>query len=292
MSLGQVYGAIRSGAIRVNGRKTSPHHRLRDDEALSARTDLPISRLAETHGAQDEARGLSAPDPLDGHIAFENEYIVVVAKSRGELVHGAGSLEHDVRRHLSKRPARGVSFRPGPVHRLDRNTSGLVVYAASLRGAQRMSEAIQAGGLTKRYAAVVQGRIGGPAVWRDPLRRNRDAQRTVADPLGLASETRVEPITARNGVTLVEIELTTGRTHQIRAHAQIHGHPIMGDRKYGGGSTRGGYILHAGFLELSAQFADVGFRRLWQRLPPEPATRVATLFGQVGLDRLYERWSQ
>ena len=155
-----------------------------------------------------------------------------------------------------------------------------------------MTAAIQGGGLTKRYVAVVQGRIGEPTVWRDPLRRNRDANRTVADPHGRASETRVEPIAAGNGATLVEIELTTGRTHQIRAHAQINGHPIVGDRKYGGGSARGGYILHAGFLELSTQFADIGFRRLWRPLPPAPASRVVTLFGETALDLLYEKWGK
>ena len=228
----------------------------------------------------------------------------MVSKLRGELVHGADSLETLVQFHLAESLAGGVSFRPGPVHRLDRNTTGLVVFSASLRGAQEMSKALRRHRVRKLYAAVLSGVVEGEERWDNRIARDRVAHRSSAAP-GSGGETRgsntvsrgqdaltiINPIATVQNATLVVAQIITGRTHQIRAHAAENGTPLLGDRKYGGPAFPGGYILHAGALAITTPLPEIDFTHVWTPLPAFAEERVRKMFGGAALTALYEVFS-
>jgi 23S rRNA pseudouridine955/2504/2580 synthase len=193
-------------------------------------------------------------------------------------VHGGeDSLEALVRRRLAPTLAPSLSFRPGPLHRLDRGTSGIIVFSKTLAGAQAFSALLRRRLLVKRYLALLSGRLGRAETWDDPLARDRKSRvthRAPADGQGREALSRVTPLETRGDVTLALIEIRTGRTHQIRAQAALHGHPLSGDRKYGGpppAAGTEGFSLHAWELEFPASLVfspDPGLPRKITAPPP------------------------
>ena len=291
LPLSRIYSALRSGEIRLNGRRIKGDVRVAAGDSLDVRDRLihgapgvpvvPVSRDAA--GARDRAIR-----ELDGRIVHESPHLLVVAKRRGELVHGPDSLATLVQSYLTHSPAAGVSFTPGPVHRLDRNTTGLVMYGASLRGAQEMSRALRAHRVQKIYAAVLTGVVTEKQRWDTPLTRDQRAHRSNAANRGQTAITLVNPVASGKNASLVVARIITGRTHQIRAHASVNGTPLLGDNKYGGPPFAGGYILHAGALTVAEPTEGIDFTHLWTPLPSSAEARVRQLFGNTALSALYE----
>ena len=308
--LSRIYRALRSREIAVNGKRARADTRVFEGDVLEIAETLHSARIRRTEEPDGAGVGASTDQPHDGRkpaaatrrakresppalagrIVFESRDLIVVNKMRGELTHGPDSLETIVREYLAGRGAGGVSFRPGPVHRLDRNTSGLVIFAASLAGAHRAGEALRTGRLEKRYLALVEGRLRA-ARWEDRLERDESSRTTGAAGGGGAggrggsgggaggrvAVSVVEPVVADRDATLAVIRIETGRTHQIRAQAALHGHPLAGDRKYGG-HGRSAYLLHAASLTAPAE-SDIGFEHLEAPLPAAFAERIERVFG-------------
>jgi 23S rRNA pseudouridine955/2504/2580 synthase len=299
VTLSRIFKALRSGDIRLNGKKVAGDNRVAAGDSLDVHGSLLRDvGTRSTRGAETEP----SLAPIGDRIVFESEHLLVISKQKGELVHGKGSLVGAVEHYLRGKTAAGVSFRPGPIHRLDRNTSGIVMFAVSLLGAQVMSHYLKTETVEKTYGAVFQGRIDGPQVWDESIVRDRKRLvSAVGD--GSRALTTVEPVETRNAATLAVVQISTGRTHQIRAHARHAGSPLLGDRKYGGVPFPGGYILHAGSLAVVSDDPDrsnlpihhdpsiPGFERLWTPLPPESDARVRGMFGVEALNRLYGRFS-
>ena len=203
---------------------------------------------AETGAAAAEIRPL---------VLWENDDFLVLDKPRGTLVHGSGGLDGPVRRYLLPRLPPSLAFAPGPLHRLDRNTTGVLFFAKSIGGARLFSRALREGRTRKTYIALVEGDLRGTAVWEDTLRRDEKSRVTRPSPAappgteggppasGKTARSAARPLLRGKGLTLCEIVIGTGRTHQIRAQAAAHGHPLAGDVKYGGKPFPGGYFLHA-----------------------------------------------
>ena len=304
LPLSRIYSALRSGEIRLNGRRIKGDVRVKAGDSLDVRERLAggapggPSVDARSTGSlpHGEAAGLPTPDihQLDGRIVHESPHLLVVAKQRGELVHGPDSLGTLVQSYLARSMAPGVSFMPGPVHRLDRNTTGLVMYAASLRGAQEMSKALRGHRVQKIYAAVLTGAVAEHQRWDARLTRDPRTRRSDEASHGQTAVTLVSPVASGRNASLVVARIVTGRTHQIRAHASVNGTPLLGDRKYGGLPFAGGYILHAGALTVTepnegfeaAEGSD--FVHLWTPLPTSAEARVRNLFGEAALSALYE----
>ncbi|TVR87005.1 MAG: RNA pseudouridine synthase, partial [Spirochaetaceae bacterium] len=192
-----------------------------------------------------------------------------------------------------------LSFTPGPVHRLDRNTTGLIVYAKTLLGARTFSQLLHTHALHKRYLALLSGSLDRNETWSDVLRRDYHTHTTHrAEPTsqtepqlqgppqtsesGLPAETMVIPLCGNGSATLAVLEPKTGRTHQIRAQAALHGHPLAGDSKYGAPATSHPYILHA----FQLAWEDPNPERVVAPLPQETAARLTRLFGAQQLDKL------
>ena len=184
--------------------------------------------------------GLPAPD-----ILYEDAHVLIVNKPQGMLTQKARegdiSLNEVILNYLKETgsydPAGSAAFRPAAVNRLDRNTSGIVLAGKSIRGLQVLSELLRGRELEKYYLAVVRGTLTGPLRLDGWLKKDDAENRVHIRREYFAGAGRiltgVKPLGAGRGMTLAEIELITGKTHQIRAHLASIGHPVGGAAKYG-----------------------------------------------------------
>jgi len=254
MSLSFLHKAMRTGGLKVDGKRKQPDYLCKAGERLESyfveTQPSPLDKNADN--AAIESRIL--PTKL---ILFESENLLFVNKPSGVLVHdGPASLSSMVCAYLlGTYENRSVSFTPGPLHRLDRNTSGIVTFSKTLLGATRFSRCISE--ISKTYLALLEGELSEPAAWEDRLLRDDENRKSAVSPAGREARTHVKPLVSAEGVTLAEMKLETGRTHQIRVQAAAHGHPLHGDVKYGGNRSSLPYYLHAWKLEaVDTLFSD------------------------------------
>ncbi|TDM06359.1 MAG: RluA family pseudouridine synthase [Ideonella sp. MAG2] len=190
--------------------------------------------------------------PLD--VVHEDEHVLVIHKPAGLVVHPAagnwsGTLLNGL---LARDPAAARLPRAGIVHRLDKDTSGLMVVARSLEAMTALVRALAAREVHRQYMALVHGDVGAQPFTVDaPIGRDPQARvRMAVVPSGKEARTDVSPVAYRNGVSAVRCKLHTGRTHQIRVHLQHRGHPLVADAVYGGPAALGlsRQALHAAEL--------------------------------------------
>ena len=177
-------------------------------------------------------------------IVFEDENILICNKPRGLLTHPGASSDNDtmlsrILAYLYKKGEYDTSvesvFTPGLCNRLDRNTTGIIVCAKTLKAAQQLNKAISSRESEKFYKAIVIGEINSKGALEGYLTKDKKNNiATISDSGEKSVLTEYTPICAKNGYSLLKIKLITGRSHQIRAHLSDTGHPILGDGKYGG----------------------------------------------------------
>lgn len=210
--------------------------------------DIPLHILA-----QDTKRPL-----VELETVYDDPDIKVVIKPAGMLVHptSAHQEEATVVDAILAETTDDDAVRPGIVHRLDRNTSGLIVLAKSKPAKEYMQKLFQDRKIQKTYIALVIGHLDqNEAIIKVPLGRSKTHPlKRIADPDGKTAETAYIVLDRVGNYDLVEAKPTTGRTHQLRAHFAHLGHPIVGDKLYGADSflNLGRYFLHAAQLEFVA----------------------------------------
>ena len=227
--------------MTVDGAPRQKRHRLRAGERVEAQAPAPP--------AADREAGLGVPY----QVAHEDEHLIVVDKPAGVVVHPApGHASGTLSQALAERAQGGPDpWRPGIVHRLDRDTSGLLVVAKSDRVHRALQDLIRSRQMQREYRALVAGVPAARTGTIDaPLGRDR-GRRTIISTRSdrpRPARTHFRLLEALAPVALLELRLETGRTHQIRAHLAAIGHPVCGDRLYGGAPAGAPLGLERQFL--------------------------------------------
>ena len=241
--------AIREGRVTLGGRSVKPRHLVRAGDAV--RVELPV--LLEDH---------LEPEPIPLDILFEDEHLLVVNKPADLVVHPsrghshgtlANGLLHHCREHVSD--VNGP-LRPGIVHRLDRDTSGVLVCAKTNAAHRGLAEQFKDRRVHKEYIAVVRGRMEQDSgeislpIGRDRRMRERMRVRTYG---GRSAVSRYFTLERLGDFSVVRVEPRTGRTHQIRVHLSAERHPIVADALYGGGEALRASEIRSGKVPSSGE---------------------------------------
>lgn len=247
-----IYRILRSGEVRVNSRRVGPEHRLRSGDEV---------RIPPIQTAERNADRATVPVGKAFDVIYEDAFLLALDKPAGVAVHGGSGVSYGVIEQLRRqRPeARFLEL----VHRLDRDTSGLLLVAKKRSALTRLHDMLREGQVGKRYLTLVKGR------WQNPLQHVRlplhkyltdEGERRVSvSDEGKAAHSIVRLKARWENFSLLEVALETGRTHQIRVHLTHLGFPLCGDDKYGDFALNKALqkqglkrmFLHAARLELA-----------------------------------------
>lgn len=266
---------IEAEDVLVNGKLSKPSYKLREHDELEVELTTPATTSF-------------TPEAIPIDVVYEDETLVVVNKPAGLVIHPAagmhsGTLANALAYHFQQLP-NAISVRPGIVHRLDRDTSGLLVVAKTEPALENLSDQFRARSVYKSYAALVHGRVNSDSGRiEQPLARDPGNRTRMAVVRGGRSALSIYRVKRRfNRFTLLDVELKTGRTHQIRVHLAWLKHPVLGDETYGGGRDNtiqnaklkshvrslGRHFLHA--EKLAFTHPETGERvQFHSPLPPE-----------------------
>jgi 23S rRNA pseudouridine1911/1915/1917 synthase len=286
-SRAQLKRRIDEGEVRVNGRAAKPARKLRagDVVAFAPPPPTPVALV---------------PEAIPLAVLFEDAHLIVIDKPPGLVVHPAaghagGTLVNALLHRCPDLPGIGGEVRPGIVHRLDRDTSGVMVVAKDEPTLLGLQAQFKRHTLRRAYLALVDGVLAADqGRWatlygRHPRHRKRFTSRVAT---GKAAVTNWRVLERLPGATLVEARLETGRTHQIRVHFREHGHPLVGDRVYGRPShdptvravaqRLGRQALHARLLGFRHPITDAELE--FETPPPaDLAAALAALRATAGL---------
>ncbi|MCY9693759.1 RluA family pseudouridine synthase [Paenibacillus alginolyticus] len=236
---------VKDGHVKVNGKTIKPNYKLSEQDVISL-------RIPEPQGVELAAENI----PLN--VVYEDADVIVINKQRGLVVHPApghysGTLVNALMFHCKDLSGINGELRPGIVHRIDKDTSGLIMSAKNDKAHASLAEQLKAHTVNRKYIALVHGNLQHDQGTIDaPIGRDSNDRKmyTVTEKNSKQAVTHFVVIERFGDFTLVELKLETGRTHQIRVHMKFIGHPLVGDPMYGKskGMLMDGQALHAAIL--------------------------------------------
>jgi len=275
---------IANGNVRVDGRAERASYRPTEGERVVVELPPPPARSV-------------TPEDIPLTVAFEDDEVLVVDKPAGMVVHPApgnwsGTLVNALKGRGGELSQVGGEDREGIVHRLDKETSGLLLVAKTDRAHRILGAAMGRREIVRRYAALCWGHLDDDRISVDkPIARDpRDRKRMAIVSTGRAARTDFVRLARFDSVDLLRAHLHTGRTHQIRVHLSSLGHPVVGDDTYGGGGGRKlvplppkRHFLHAAWL----QFRHPATGKSVELRSPLPPDLVHALVSAAGADRSF-----
>lgn len=284
------YKMLRKKNITLNDKKAEGIERVQVDDVV--KLWLSEETIENFRSKKEEAAKVLEniqTEKLD--IIYENEHVLLINKPAGMLSQKAQKDDVSLIEHLTNYLLESgqltyeqmATFRPGICNRLDRNTSGIIVAGKSLYGLQTMGEVIKNRDIDKYYYCIVKGKIAKKQLIDGYLYKNKNRNKVTItkEPVEDADyiKTEYEPIKSNDNFTLLRVKLITGRSHQIRAHLQSIGHPIIGDGKYGDVQVNKEmkkqyklkhHLLHSRelhFKEMPEELSDLANKVIYAPLP-------------------------
>uniref|UniRef100_A0A7C3UUL1 Pseudouridine synthase n=1 Tax=candidate division WOR-3 bacterium TaxID=2052148 RepID=A0A7C3UUL1_UNCW3 len=228
LSRNKVVRLIREGKVLVNERKVKPSYRVKGGDNVYARFEL-------------ERELTIIPEAIPLNIVYEDEDVIVIDKPKGMVVHPArghksGTLVNALLFHCQNLPVGQEKVRPGVIHRLDKDTTGLIVFAKTDSALSFLGKELEKRRINREYLAVLWGNLPlEKGIIEAPIGRDSlDRKKMAVTPFGSKKAITEFTVIKRYGIaTYCRLKLLTGRTHQIRVHMSHYGHPVVGDKEYG-----------------------------------------------------------
>ena len=272
-----IYKLIRKKLIKVNGNKTKENYFLEEGDSL--KIFIQDTTLDELIGKDSTVASKNIKVNLD--IVFEDNDILVVDKPRGQLTHpdkkeDNESLSTMVQHYLKDNVS--LTFKPASINRLDRNTSGLVVFCKNYDALKKLNELSRDKKIKKYYQTIVTGEVLKDGEVKGYINKDNDnnivmLKKHKDNDADLFVDTKFKPLEVKGGYTLLEVELITGRSHQIRVSLSSIGHPIIGDKKYKSKTNHQfkikGQLLHAYKIIIKGQVFEKNseeIKKYWNQI--------------------------
>lgn len=290
-SLSSIFKAFRQKNVKVNNRPV-------DQKYILKAQDVVMIYLERITGKDK----IITAKEITFQVVYEDENVLIVSKPVGLSVQenkdsGGQSLAQEVLYYLQSKneydPVTHRAFTPAPVHRLDRDTSGLVVVAKNFISSQELSRLfLEKDKIGKYYLTLVYGTMDAKGEVNLSLKKSESENKVYVDINGQTALTRYSSINVTKEYSFVEVEIITGRTHQIRAHFAAIGHPVVGDNVYGEGkrnelfNCQYGYryqFLHAyklKILDISGRLSYLSNREFISHLPDDKKQITTQIFGK------------
>lgn len=270
-SLSTIYSTIRKGLIRVNDKKVKSNIKIQTNDKISiAKFLIDNNQIIINTAIDSKKNSLNKTtnylqnDFKNIETIFENQHIKIINKPYNINVHGTNSISEIIENEYKQKNDSSLSFVPGPLHRLDKKTTGLLAFSNSLIGAKWFSSAIKEKSIRKFYVGICLGSISSSQIWNDYIEQNENRKSnfytmriipenekssmpscqnlatTICTPLA-------HGIYKKNKITLCQYEIKTGKKHQIRCQSAFHNFPLLGDTAYNSKSIEEeqDFFLHA-----------------------------------------------
>ena len=308
LSLGSIYKEIRQGRIRINGEKTGSGNRINAGDSIEIHKSLAeivkkdikaiTSKKENKKAGADESNRADFTSKVE--ILFENDFFIAINKPSGILTHAGAktnknspTLDDAIKKLLIKTSRQSLAFSPAPLHRLDKETSGVVFFSKSIEGARLFTLFLREKRFIKKYIALLDGHLTKPCTWKDFLAREES-------PAEKEAVTHIKPLLYSSGHTLALVEIETGRYRQIRKQCAMHGFPLSGDKyagkktspKVGAVAIKQGFLLHCWKIELrddkdTGASDKLGFSSITAPLPDLFFQKIKLLFENDNIKKIF-----